>query len=38
LTVAPATSTLRAKWHANGWLEALEPRVASAHDWERLLA
>jgi hypothetical protein len=30
--------TLRAEWHANGWLAALEAHVASVRNWERLLA
>ena len=30
--------SLRAEWHANGWLAALEAQVASARNWERLLA
>jgi hypothetical protein len=29
---------LRAEWHANGWLAALEAHVASVRNWERLLA
>ena len=29
---------LRAEWQANGWLQALEAHVASARNWERLLA
>ena len=29
---------LRAEWRANGWLQALEAHVASARNWERLLA
>jgi len=30
--------SLRTEWHANGWLAALEAHVASARNWERLLA
>ncbi len=30
--------SLRGEWHANGWLAALEAHVASAGNWERLLA
>jgi hypothetical protein len=30
--------SLRVEWHANGWLVALEAQVASARNWERLLA
>jgi hypothetical protein len=30
--------SLRAEWHANGWLAALEAHVTSARNWERLLA
>ena len=30
--------TLRASWQAKGWLTALEAHVASAANWERLLA
>ena len=30
--------SLRAEWHANGWLAALEAHVASVRNWERLLA
>ncbi|HKP24427.1 MAG TPA: hypothetical protein VJV39_11225 [Dongiaceae bacterium] len=30
--------TLRAEWHANGWLSALEAHVASVRNWERQLA
>ncbi|MEZ5830312.1 MAG: DUF6065 family protein [Dongiaceae bacterium] len=30
--------SLRAEWQANGWLAALEAHVASARNWQRLLA
>jgi hypothetical protein len=35
---APLRESLRVEWHANGWFAALEAHVASARNWERLLA